>query len=75
LSREKGLIPMGDSLDLIEIINNYLSYHSISRQRMAAVPCHKLSNIKKQAMNYNIIGIDEGQFVSFVLGLINMSIT
>ena len=31
---------------------------------MSAVPCHKLSNIKKRAMNYNIIGIDEGQFVS-----------
>ena len=34
---------------------------------MAAIPCHKLSNIKSKAMNYNIIGIDEGQFVSFVL--------
>ena len=34
---------------------------------MAAIPCHKLSGIKKQAMNYNIIGIDEGQFVSFTL--------
>ncbi|XP_028395628.1 thymidine kinase, cytosolic-like [Dendronephthya gigantea] len=32
------------------------------QQKMAAVPCHKLSNIKKKAMNYNIIGIDEGQF-------------
>ena len=32
---------------------------------MAAVPCHKLSNMVKKAMNYNIIGIDEGQFVSF----------
>ncbi|CAB4045302.1 Thymidine kinase, cytosolic, partial [Paramuricea clavata] len=34
---------------------------------MAAVPCHKLSNIKKQAMNYNIIGIDEGQFFSDIV--------
>jgi hypothetical protein len=33
---------------------------------VSAVPCHKLSNIKKKAMDYNIIGIDEGQFVSFV---------
>ena len=32
---------------------------------MSALPCHKLSSIKSKAMKYNIIGIDEGQFVSF----------
>ena len=35
------------------------------RQKMSALPCHKLSSIKSKAMKYNIIGIDEGQFVSF----------
>lgn len=32
------------------------------QQKMSALPCHKLSNIKSKAMKFNIIGIDEGQF-------------
>ncbi|XP_046854787.1 thymidine kinase, cytosolic-like isoform X2 [Xenia sp. Carnegie-2017] len=31
-------------------------------QRMGAVPCHQLFKVKGQAMKYNVIGIDEGQF-------------
>ncbi|XP_046854786.1 thymidine kinase, cytosolic-like isoform X1 [Xenia sp. Carnegie-2017] len=32
------------------------------KQRMGAVPCHQLFKVKGQAMKYNVIGIDEGQF-------------
>lgn len=32
------------------------------KQKMPAVPCHKLCILKSEAMKFNIIGIDEGHF-------------
>ena len=45
--------------------DNRVSTHD--QQKMSAVPCHKLSSMKKKAMDYNIIGIDEGQFFSDIV--------
>ena len=37
----------------------------LSRQVSEAVACAKLYDMKDLAVNYNVLGIDEGQFVSF----------
>lgn len=34
------------------------------RQTLAAIPADVLDQVKSQAENFDVIGIDEGQFVS-----------
>lgn len=35
------------------------------RQTLAAIPADVLDQVKSQAENFDVIGIDEGQFVSW----------
>ena len=46
------------------------SYEWCTRQHIDALPCELLSAVEEKAMQYDCIGIDEGQFVrSFLLRL------
>ena len=38
---------------------------NICRQTLAAIPADILEQVKAEAENYEVIGIDEGQFVSW----------
>ena len=43
---------------------NYRLTFDICRQTLAAIPADILEQVKAEAENYEVIGIDEGQFVS-----------
>jgi len=45
--------------------NNWFYFVVTHRQTLRASACSVLDHIKSKAMDYSVLGIDEGQFVSF----------
>lgn len=46
--------------------------HFHCRQTLRASACSVLGHIKQKAMDYSVLGIDEGQFVSYYIMLTNL---
>ena len=46
--------------------------HFHCRQTLRASACSVLGHIKQKAMDYSVLGIDEGQFVSYYIVLSNI---
>lgn len=43
---------------------NHANSYYLCRVKCEAIPCTKLEEVESQAENFDVIGIDEGQFVN-----------